>query len=158
MVVRLVIAVALIALAWVVGRRLDKRVGRSAPLPVRDRAQVPTQLDRDDFPRPEAEWLLVLFSSAECGGCAEMSKKVALVECDEVAVADVDYATQRELQEKYSVDAVPMMVVADAEGAVRAHALGNVPSGDVWAAVARARDGGSRRPGASDVGPVGKER
>ena len=146
MTVRLVIAVLLVAVALVVGRALDKRLGRLASVPVLHRAHVPAQLDRDDFPRPEAEWLLVLFSSATCGGCAEMSKKVAVLEAGDVAVCEVDYATQRGLQEKYSVDSVPLLLVADSGGVVRAHALGNVPASEVWASVAPARGGGGGRP------------
>jgi len=138
--VRLGIAALLIAIAWIVGKHLDRRLASKAQ--PTERTSVPAQLERADFPRPEAAWLVVLFSSKSCGGCAEMSEKLAVLATDEVAVCDVGYETQRELQERYSVDTVPLLVVADAEGVVRAHALGNVPASDMWAAVARARGRG----------------
>lgn len=147
MIVRLVIALVLIAVAWFIGRRLDRRAERAAPVSGQDSAHVPEHLDRNDFPRPEAECLLVLFSSATCGGCAEMSEKVAGLDSAAVAAYEVDYETQRELQEKYSIDIVPMVLVADADGVVRAHTLGNVPENEVRAAVFRARGGGPERLG-----------
>ncbi len=156
MVSRIIVAAALIAVATVIAWRLDRRPGHAAavPIPVRDRAHVPAQLDRDDFPHPEAAWLLVLFSSPACGGCAEMSTKVAVLETEDVAVCEVDYATRRELQEKYLVDAVPLVLVADSEGVVRAHTFGNVPASDVRATVSRARAAGAERHSPSPDGPV----
>lgn len=148
---RVAIAAILLLVAGAVAWRLERRPKGSGALPVRtgDRAHVPAQVDRADFPRPDAPWLLVLFTSAECGGCAEMSTKIAVLATGDVAVCEIEYSQRRDLQEKYSVDAVPLSVVADAEGVVRAHAFGNVPASDLWATVARAREVQQGEPGGS---------
>src|SRR5262249_56892284 len=59
MVVRIVLAVALIAIACAVAFVLQRR--RPAP-PPRDVYPVPSHLDRSDFPRATAPWLAPLFS------------------------------------------------------------------------------------------------
>ena len=51
----------------------------------------PAQLDRADFPRPEAPWLVVLFTSSNCDSCAGLYDKAAALESDEVAVTEVEY-------------------------------------------------------------------
>ncbi len=82
-----------------------------------------------------------------------MSTKVAVLETSDVAVSEVEFSARRAIQEKYSVDAVPLLVVADAEGVVRAHIFGNVPASDVWAAVSRARDERADGPGPGAAPP-----
>ena len=149
MLLRAVVALVLLAVAGGVAWRLERRPRRHATrdaVPVHDRARVPAQLDRADFARPDAPWLLVLFSSKECGGCAEMATKVAVLETDEVAVTEVEYTAQKDLQDKYSIDSVPLVVVADSDGVVRAHAFGNVPASEVWSAVAQARGAAGESP------------
>ena len=145
---RLVLAGVVMAAAMLIASRLNQRP-RSLGDVVRvsDRANVPAQLDRADFTRPDALWLLVLFSSAHCAGCAEMSSKVSVLETSEVAVCEIDYAVQPALQERYGVDAVPLVVIADAEGVVRDHVFGNVPASEIWSVVARARGSGHESPG-----------
>ena len=55
------------------------------------------------------------------------------------------------MHQRYAIDAVPCLVIADADGAVRAGFLGPVTATDLWAAVAEARQPGSiDRPGGCD--------
>lgn len=75
-----------------------------------------------------------------------MATKVAVLETAEVAVTEVEYTARREIQEKYAIDSVPLVVVADSEGVVRAHAFGNVPASEVWSAVAQAREAAGESP------------
>jgi hypothetical protein len=56
-------------------------------------------------------------------------------------VAEV--AARPDVHRQYHIDAVPLVVVADAEGVVRAGFLGPVTATDLWAAVAEARTPGS---------------
>jgi hypothetical protein len=58
-----------------------------------------------------------------------------------VAVADVELADEPELHRRYGIDAVPLLVLADAEGVVRASFVGPPSATDLWAAVADIRDG-----------------
>ena len=51
---------------------------------------VPKQLDRADFPRPDAAWLVALFSSAVCDSCQGLAAKLAVLESDDVATCEID--------------------------------------------------------------------
>ena len=72
-----------------------------------------------------------------------MNGKVAVLASESVAVDDVEFGAREALHKRYHVDAVPMVVVADAEGIVRASFVGPVSATDLWAAVAEVRDPGS---------------
>lgn len=102
--------------------------------------EVPDRLDRHDFVRPDAEWLVVLFSSSTCLACAGSWEKAELLESDAVAAQRVDAVDDRNLHERYGIDAVPMLVIADGEGVVRRQFVGEPTATDLWAAVAALRD------------------
>jgi protein-disulfide isomerase len=98
------------------------------------------QLDRRDFDRPEAPWLVVVFSSASCDSCATALARAEPLRSDAVAVQDVEVGAAKALHERYGIEAVPTLVVADAEGVVRASVVGPPAAAELWAAVAEARD------------------
>jgi hypothetical protein len=134
---RIVLAVVLLALAGGIAWVLDRR-RRPAP-PARGRATVPQQLDRDDFPRRTAPWLVVLWSSRTCDSCHGLFDKLAPLASDEVAVVEVEYPAERALHERYAIDAVPLTVVADAQGVTRASYAGAFDAATLWATVAELR-------------------
>jgi hypothetical protein len=141
---RLLLVVALVAVAVVVAWVIQRR--RPDP-PTQQRWTVPSQLDRDDFEHPGAEWLVVVFSSASCTSCADVVAKAESMASDSVAVQDAEVAERADLHERYGIDAVPTVVVADAEGVVRASFIGPVTAADLWATVADLREPGSVPPG-----------
>jgi hypothetical protein len=108
---------------------------------------VPAQLDRRDFARPDAEWLVALFSSATCETCQGVLDKVRPLESPSVAIQEVEAVAHRDLQARYAIDAVPTLVLADAEGVVRASFVGPVTAADLWATLADLREPGSVPPG-----------
>ena len=61
---RLIIAAVIIAIVGVVA--LASRRRQITDAPTQREYNVPQQLDRDDFVRPGAPWLVVIFSSATC--------------------------------------------------------------------------------------------
>jgi hypothetical protein len=128
---------AAVAIAYVISRR------SAPPAPTRTGWTVPDQLDRADFARPDAEWLVVLFGSATCDACRGTWEKVALVASDAVAVQDVSFPAERALHERYRIDAVPLVVVADAAGVVRSSFVGPPSAADLWASLAELREPGS---------------
>ena len=134
-------AVAVVVVAVVVARLLDRR--RPAP-PTRDAYPVPAQLDRLDFPRPDAPWLFVLFSSQTCDSCAPMAARVAALDSDTVATVEVEASADKELHRRYRIEGVPMVVLADAEGVVRAGFVGSVDTWELEGALDAARGDGSR--------------
>ncbi|MGD9705275.1 MAG: hypothetical protein AB7Q42_00060 [Acidimicrobiia bacterium] len=139
---QLLIAIVLVAVAGGIAALVRRRTVVDAPSTPRSHA-VPAQLDREDFARPEAPWLVVLFSSATCETCALVRDKVGVLASSDVAVHDAEFTAARRLHERYGIDAVPTVVVADAAGVVRASFIGPMSATDLWAAVAEARDPGS---------------
>jgi hypothetical protein len=137
---QVVIAVVVVGVAVVLGRVLRAR--RPVAAPTQPVGAVPSQLDRADF-EPATPWAVVVFSSASCHTCADVVRKARVLESVEVAVIDVEYSAAKELHRKYSIDAVPVVVVADSEGVVRVGFAGPVSATDLWAAVAEARSPGA---------------
>lgn len=133
----LVLAVAVVAVAAVAQRR--RREGE----PVRTGYAVPQQLRRSDFDRPDAPWLVVVFTSATCSTCAGVWDRARHLESDVVAVQEVEHVARRDLHDRYRIEAVPTTVIADADGVVHRHFLGPVTATDLWAAVAEAREPGT---------------
>jgi hypothetical protein len=138
-----VLAAAVLVVAWVSQRR------RRPDAPVRTGFTVPQQLDRQDFDRPDAPWLVAVFTSATCDSCRSVWDKVRHLEAAAVVVQELEVGARKDLHERYGIDAVPTTVVADAEGVVRESFLGPVTATDLWAAVAELREPGSTPGGCS---------
>jgi hypothetical protein len=138
---RALIAVALAVVAIVIAALVQRRQPPAEP--VRTGYAVPQQLLRRDFARPDAEWLVVVFTSATCNTCAGVWERARHVESPVVAVQEVEHTADRELHDRYSIEAVPTTLVVDADGVVAASFLGPVTATDLWAAVAEAREPGS---------------
>jgi hypothetical protein len=100
---------------------------------------VPQLLDRRDFVRPEAPWLVAVFTSVTCDTCAGVWERAQHLESNSVAVQQVEVSAEKELHERYRIDAVPTLVVADDDGVVQHAFLGPVKSAELWAAVASTR-------------------
>ena len=137
---RLVLALIVVVAAVVVARLLERR--KPAP-PTRDAYPVPAQLDRQDFPRPEAPWLFVLFSSSTCDSCGPMATRVQGLESEVVATVDVEAVADKDLHRRYRIEGVPMVVLADGDGVVRAGFVGSVDSWELEAALADAQGSGA---------------
>jgi hypothetical protein len=137
MVVRIGAAAALFVLLAVTAWWLERRRRHDAP--TQTPGVPPVQLDRGDFPRPGASWLVVLFTSSTCDSCAGLFDKAAALESDDVVVTEVEYFDRPELHERYRVDAAPMTLIADADGVVRGSFLGAFAAPELWSAVAQLR-------------------
>lgn len=137
-IVALVVAIAFV-IGWVAQRRRPDA-------PVRTGWTVPEQLDRADFAHPDAPFLVAVFTSATCTTCADIMSKVAVLESPAVAVHEAEYGRDRALHARYGIDAVPVVLIADAAGVVRRSFLGPTSVAHLWAAVADVRDPGSAPP------------
>jgi hypothetical protein len=138
---QLVVAAVVLAAALVVGVVLRRR--RAVDVPTQPTFSAPAQVDRADFATATAPWLVAVFSSASCAGCADVVAKAKVLACAEVDVVDVEYPTAAALHSKYHIDAVPILILADRLGVVRASFVGPMTATDLWAAVAEARHPGS---------------
>jgi hypothetical protein len=137
---QVLLAAGLVVVAVIVAAVLRRRQPTAAPTQPRFRA--PDQLDRADFPRPDAPYLVVAFTSSTCHTCAAMAAKAIVLASDQVSVAEVEVTAQPELHRKYAIEAVPMVLVADAAGVVGARFIGPASATDLWAAVAELRQPG----------------
>ena len=131
-IVGVVVVIALLANLWQRKRQVDA--------PTQGATEVPSQIDRSDFVRPDAPWVVLAFTSATCQTCSDIERKVRVLETNSVAIQILEYTAQRDLHERYKIDAVPTVLMADANGVVQANFLGPVSATDLWAALARARD------------------
>jgi hypothetical protein len=138
---RLLLAAVLVAVAVVVAVLLQRR---RPDTPTQPRGHVPDQLDRRDFDRPEAPWLVAVFTSATCETCAGVLEKAQVLASEQVVVQELEAVRDRDFHRRYGIDAVPLVVLADEDGVVVASFLGPVPAADLWAAVEAARrEGGT---------------
>jgi hypothetical protein len=144
--VKVLVVVAVVALALVVAE-LVRRRRPDAPTQPPARHEAPAQLDRADFSGEDAPWLVVVFTSATCSTCAAVMERARLLACDEVAVQEVEATADAALQRRYGVEAVPICVIADADGVVRGSFVGPVTSTHLWGAMAELRAPGSLPPG-----------
>ena len=138
---RVVVALVMIAIAVAVAVVLERR--KPAPPTQPKRWDVPTQLDRDDFDGRELPWLVAVFTSSTCDSCEKVVPKARVLASPSVAFTEIPYQSRKDLHERYGVDVVPTLLVADAEGVVRASFIGVPTATDLWAAVAEARVPGS---------------
>lgn len=132
---RLVIAaigvVVAVVIALLAERRRQRRVGAPAFV-------APERVDRADFRRSDAPWLLVVFTSKTCDTCAAVVAMITELESDEVATQELEVGRDGEVHERYGVRAVPLLVLADRSGEVRFHVFGPVRRDEVDAALADA--------------------
>jgi hypothetical protein len=147
------VQLAIGALVAAVAAGIALGIRRRAPEgPPRDAYPVPRQLARDDFARPDAPWLVAYFSSESCASCQGLAPKVAVLESAAVATCELPFETRRDLHDRYRIEAIPMILVADGDGVVRRAFVGATTATDLWAAVAETRAPGSTPE--SDLGVV----
>jgi hypothetical protein len=108
---------------------------------------VPAQLDRADFAGADVPWLVAVFSSSTCLACADTFEKAKHLDSAEVVVQELEAIEDKALHDRYGITAVPMVLVADADGVVQRSFVGPPTATDLWAALAELREPGSVPPG-----------
>ena len=134
---RAILAAAVVVVAVIVAVVLERRRPEA---PTQGDWAVPAQLDRADFARPDAPWLVAVFTSATCDSCARTIEQARVLASDAVAVDEAEVKARPDLHRRYRIDAVPIVVVADVDGVVRRSFTGPPSATDLWAAVAGVRD------------------
>lgn len=136
---QILIVVGVAGLALVVGWFMQSQSPDAPTTPVTH--TIPAQLDRADFDRPDAPWLVAVFTSATCETCAKVWTSTQLVESDHVAIHNCEVKDEAELHEKYNITAVPAVAIVDDEGVTRGQFLGPPSSAELWATLAEVREG-----------------
>jgi hypothetical protein len=57
-----------------------------------------------------------------------------------VAVQEIEAIERKDLHQRYAIDAVPMLLLADAMGVVRGSLVGPASAEEIWLAVSDVRD------------------
>ena len=140
---RVILAAVVVVVAAIVAVIVERR--RPAP-PTQGGWAVPAQLDRADFDRPDAPWLVAVFTSATCESCTGAREKAIVLASDDVAVQEVEVGARQDLHDRYAITAVPLILVADGEGVVQASFVRPPSATDLWAAMAEARAEGGAGP------------
>lgn len=136
--------IVLVVIAMMIALAIAAVMRKRAPdAPTQGGFQLPTQLDRADFPHPHVPWIVVLFSSSTCNACADVYAKAQVLSSPEVAVVNIDYLEHKELHSRYKIEAVPSLVIANKDGVVKNGYMGPVKAQDLWAAVAECREPGT---------------
>ena len=142
---------ALLLAAFIIGVALLLQSKKSAtPTDAITEHRAPTHLERSQFDAPERPWLVAVFTSSSCSTCAEVWAKAAVLESAEVAVQQIELSASADLHEQYAITAVPIVALADADGAVQSSFLGPVSATHLWAGLAELRNPGSVPPGCTD--------
>ncbi|MSW99561.1 MAG: hypothetical protein F2809_01345 [Actinobacteria bacterium] len=142
---------AVLLAAFVIGvALLLQRKKQASPTEAITEHRAPTHLDRSDFDFPERPWLVVVFTSTSCDTCADVWAKATVLGSEEVAVQQVEAHESAQLHEQYAITAVPIVVLAGADGVVQSSFLGPVSATHLWAAVAELRSPGSVPPGCTE--------
>ncbi len=114
------LAAVALAAAWFIQRRTpDAPTNGSA-------YRVPNQIDRADFLRPDIDQIVVVFSSATCHVCAEIVELAMTFASRLIVVHNVEFTIDKALHERYAIDAVPTVLVADQLGVVTSAFTGQV--------------------------------
>ncbi len=111
--------------------------------PVRTGWSVPDQVNRADFILPDAPWLVAVFTSSSCDTCAEVVAKARPLASDQVAVQELEARKEKNLHDRYEIEAVPLVALIDTQGVVRSHFLGPISSSQLWSSLAELRESDS---------------
>ncbi len=144
---RIILVMGAVAIAGAVAAILSRRPDP----PASNTHHVPHRLDRSEFSGEATPWLVAVFTSATCNTCAGVIEKARHLEATEVAVQEIEITEAKALHDRYGIDAVPTLVIADIDGLVQQAFLGPVTTADLWAAMAELRESDTAQP--IDPGP-----
>ena len=130
----------LLLVASVAGILAYKFQRSSSDTPVRTGWSIPDQVNRKDFLSPEIPWLVAVFTSSSCDTCSEVMSKTVPLASSQVVVHEVEAKKDKDLHDRYKIEAVPLVALIDTQGVVRSHFLGPVSSSDLWSSLAELRE------------------
>ena len=81
-----------------------------------------------------------MFTSSSCDTCSEVVAKAAPLASSQVVVQEVEAKKDRELHDRYKIEAVPLVALIDTQGVVRSHFLGPISSSELWSSLAELRE------------------
>ncbi|MDE0066899.1 MAG: hypothetical protein OXN44_08490 [Acidimicrobiaceae bacterium] len=137
---RLLLVLGGVAIAGTVAALLS-RIRNAAP--AGNTRTIPRQLNRRDFDGATRPWLVAVFTASTCDTCAGVMERAKHLASGQVSVQELEHRSEAALHERYGVDSVPMVLIADETGAVQRAFLGPVTATDLWASLAELREPGT---------------
>lgn len=134
---RLLLVLGGVAVALLVASLLSRR---QHPAPTTNTGTIPRQLDRNDFNGTDQQWLVAVFTASSCATCAGVMERVRHLAGSQVCVQELELSVEAALHERYRIDAVPLLLIADRTGAVRRAFVGPTTATDLWASMAELRE------------------
>lgn len=134
---RVYIAAAIFLLVCIAALWLRRR--RPAP-PLQDGWHPPMQIDRGDFVNPEKQWLVAVFTSVLCDACEKAVVAGSFLESSDVAYQLVTAEENPGLHDRYRVEQIPLLLIADSQGVVQLNTVGPPVATELWAEFAHIRE------------------
>lgn len=134
---RLLLVLGGVAVSLLVASLLSRR---QRPAPAANTHTAPRQLDRSDFDGQDRRWLVAVFTASSCATCAGVMERAMPLAGSQVCVQELELDADAALHERYGVDAVPLLLIADQNGAVQRALFGPAAAADLWASLAELRE------------------
>ncbi|MBF82545.1 MAG: hypothetical protein CL522_03995 [Actinobacteria bacterium] len=115
MLLNLILVLLLGAFAIVVAYIANNRRTDSPSVP---KSSLPIQVDRNDFDKPDKEWLLVFFSSESCSSCIQVREVLKDITLNSIHIQEVNFPQEKNLHTRYAIDSVPIVLIANSEGVI----------------------------------------
>lgn len=134
MLLRLLVVLAVVLVAWAVGRWITRRDGEVQHA---DEQLAPDDLSSLGLPVVDVPHRAVLFGSPTCGPCDAVKRVLLQVESErgDFTWRYVDTAHHLEVADRLGIRRVPTLVLMDGHGAVRARTSGVPTPGALHAAL-----------------------
>ena len=82
------------------------------------KSSLPIQVDRNDFEMPVMKWLLVFFSSESCSSCIQVRETLSDIPLNSIHIQEVSFPQEKNLHNRYAINSVPIVLIANLEGVV----------------------------------------
>ena len=91
---------------------------RRTDIPSVPKSSLPIQVDRNDFEMPVMKWLLVFFSSESCSSCIQVREILSDIPLNSIHIQEVSFPQEKNLHNRYAINSVPIVLIANLEGVV----------------------------------------
>ena len=115
MLLNLILVLLLGAFAIIVAYIANNRRTDSPSVP---KISLPIQVDRNDFDMPDMQWLLVFFSSESCSSCIQVREILSGIPMNSIHIQEVSFPQGKNLHNRYAINSVPIVLIANLEGVV----------------------------------------
>jgi len=74
--------------------------------------------ESEDFEKPQGKWLLIFFSSDTCNSCNNVRSLINDLTDDSFHIQEIEFPKRKDLHQRYGINSVPIVLIANEEGVV----------------------------------------